>query len=267
MTVIASSPGRDTALRVILITGAGRGIGEALALEYAEVGVCLVLLGRNADNLQRIAQACQAKGAEVKVLQADVTKPDELRQKLFQLDDGAPVDLLVANAGVTSGLEAGKCTEAWDGVKAVAQTNFLGVLATVSPICERMVARQKGQVAIMGSLSAYRGLPSCPAYSAAKAGAEAYGFALRAELAAQNVQVNIISPGYVESPMSDKLTGPKPFLISAAHAARIIKKGLAKNKARISFPFPLNLGARALALLPDRFARLVLPYFKFTVMR
>jgi short-subunit dehydrogenase len=254
-----------TDLQVVLITGASSGIGEALAVEYAEPSVHLVLLGRNLDNLQRVAHHCQAKGAQVKILQADVSEVDDLRKKMFQLDDELPVELLIANAGVTSGLGAEQWVEPWDGVKSVAEINFLGVLAAVSPITERMVARQHGQIAIMGSLSAYRGLPSCPAYSASKAGVEAYGLALRAGLAAQNVKVNVISPGYVTSAMSRQLTGPKPFLISAESAARTIKKGLANNRARISFPFPLNLGARLLALLPDRLARLILPYFAFTV--
>lgn len=265
--ILTASPGHTTAQRVILITGAGRGIGEALALEYAEAGVCLVLVGRSADDLQRVAQTCRTKGAEVKVMQADVTRTDELRQKLFKLDDEMPVDLLIANAGVTSGLETGQLVEAWDGVKTVAQTNFLGVMATVSPICDRMVARRQGQIAVMGSLSAYRGLPSCPAYSGAKAGVETYAMALRDGLAPSNVWVNVVSPGYVKTDMSDKLDGPKPFLLSSKQAASIIRRGLARNRARISFPFPLNFGARVLSLLPDRLARVILSFCSFTVQR
>lgn len=263
----AKYSGHDTVRQVTLITGAGRGIGEALALEYAKPGVYLVLLGRNEDCLQQVAQRCREKGAETKVLQADVSNVEALRQTLFRLDDEMPVDLLIANAGVTSGLEAGQSVEAWDGIKSVAEINFLGVLATVSPISERMVARQQGQIAIMGSLAGYRGLPSCPAYSGAKAGVEAYAMALRAGLRAQNVHVSVISPGYVETAMSEKLSGVKPGMVTAKRAAQIIRRGLVQNRTRISFPFPMNFGARILAFLPDRLARMVLPYFQFTVRR
>lgn len=113
-----------------------------------------------------------------------------------------------------------------------------------------------GAGAVMGSMAGYRGLPSCPSYSGAKAGIEAYGMALRAGLSAQNVHVSVVSPGYVATEMSDKLSGVKPFMITSERAAEIVRRGVVRNKARISFPFPLNLGAR-----------MVLPYFKFSVQR
>ena len=253
--------------RVILITGAGSGIGAALALEYAAVDGLIILLGRNQEKLDIVAEACRARGAETRTIAADVSDIEQLRSLLFALDDEAPIDLLIANAGVTSGVPQGQLLEPWDGIREIAGTNFTGVLATVAPICERMVGRGHGQIAVTGSISAYRGLPSSPAYCAAKAGIEAYAMALRSGLADKGVQVNVISPGYVETGISDRLTGPKPFQMTAASAARIIRAGLQKNRARISFPLPTALGMRLLSLMPERLARLFMPCFAFTVDR
>lgn len=250
---------------VVLITGGGAGIGRALALEYAGPNTVLILLGRRKEKLFEVAKLCEAKGSRVITAQADVRDVDALRAQLITLDTETPIDLLIANAGVTSGLKEGEITESWLGIQAVAETNFYGALATISAISERMVVRKKGQICIIGSLSAYRGMPYSPSYCAAKAGIETYGFALRAGLAESGVRVNVVSPGYIATSMSAKLKGTKPFVLSPEKAAMLIRRGLRKNKARTSFPFPLNLGARLLALMPDYMARTVMPWFAFSV--
>ena len=93
-------------------------------------------------------------------------------------------------------------------------------------------------------------MPVTPAYCASKAAVKSYGEALRGWLAPEGIKDNIICPGFVNSDMSNSFSAPKPFMISADKAALIIKNGLRKNKAIISFPFPLNLGMWLLALLP-----------------
>jgi short-subunit dehydrogenase len=88
-------------------------------------------------------------------------------------------------------------------------------------------------------LAAFRGLPSSPSYSASKAAIKIYGEGLRGLLAKSGIKVNVICPGYVRTPMTDVNQFPMPFIISASKAAKIIRKGLAKNCSRIAFPFPL----------------------------
>ena len=102
----------------------------------------------------------------------------------------------------------------------------------------------------MSSLAAYYGLPLTPSYSASKAALKAYGEAMRGLLAADGLGVTVVMPGFVETPMERRFPGPKPFLWSAPRAARVIRRRLRANPARISFPFPLDFGAWITAVLP-----------------
>jgi NAD(P)-dependent dehydrogenase (short-subunit alcohol dehydrogenase family) len=135
-------------------------------------------------------------------------------------------------------------------VEALLDINLKAGMAMVHAALPAMRQRGRGQIALVSSLAGYFGLPVTPSYCASKAALKAYGEALRGWLAPEGIRVNVIMPGYVESPMCDAMPGPKPFLWQPAKAARFIQRGLARDKARISFPFPLNLGTWFLAVLP-----------------
>jgi short-subunit dehydrogenase len=127
-----------------------------------------------------------------------------------------------------------------------------GVLASLNPLISRMQQRKRGQIVIVSSLAAYYGMALTPAYCASKAAVKAYGESLLAWLKPDGIKVNIVYPGFVKSPMSDRFPASRPFLVSAEKAADIIAKGIAKNKPSISFPFPLNFGMWFLGALPTR---------------
>jgi NAD(P)-dependent dehydrogenase (short-subunit alcohol dehydrogenase family) len=110
--------------------------------------------------------------------------------------------------------------------------------------------RGSGQIVFISSLSAYFGRALTPAYCASKAALKAYGEAWRTWLAPEGIGVTVVLPGFIESPMSRRFPGSRPFLMSADKAASELKRRLESNPARISFPFPLNLGAWMLAVLP-----------------
>ncbi|MEK9723509.1 MAG: SDR family NAD(P)-dependent oxidoreductase [Rhodospirillaceae bacterium] len=99
-------------------------------------------------------------------------------------------------------------------------------------------------------MAAFRGLPSAPAYAASKAAAMAYGDGLRGMLRGTGVAVSVICPGFVVSRITDTNDFPMPFLISADRAARIIRRGLERRKARIAFPWRMHVLMRLIALLP-----------------
>ncbi|MCR9254801.1 MAG: SDR family NAD(P)-dependent oxidoreductase [Alphaproteobacteria bacterium] len=249
--MLSPSPSPSSFPAHILITGASSGIGEALVLEYAGPGVRLTLLGRNEDRLEAVAAAAAAQGATVDRHLADVTDPDRMAAVMQEADARQPVDLVFANAGISAGTGGGDGgAEPAGQVRQVMRVNVDGVLNTVLPAVELMVPRQRGQIAIISSLAGFRGIPGAPAYCASKAAVMVYGEALRGQLHASGIAVNVINPGYVRSPMTDRNDFPMPFLMDADKAARIIRRGLDRNKPRIAFPWPMVAAVRLLQALP-----------------
>lgn len=239
--------GDVTSTSRILLTGATSAIGTALARAYAAPGVVLYLHGRKAAVLDTVAQECCAQGAEVQTHVLDLRDGEALENWLRGL--GA-LDLVIVNAGMNAHAGEDGALEPWAEVEALLEVNLKAALRVVHAVLPAMRARGKGQIALMSSLAGYFGLPVTPTYGATKAGLKAYGEALRGLLAPQGIRVNVVMPGYVRSPMCDAMPGPKPFLWSPERAARAIQRGLARDKARITFPFPLNWGCWWLAVLP-----------------
>jgi len=222
--------------RHVLITGASSGIGAALAEEYASPGRRLTLSGRHPGRLAEIAARCRAKGATVGELVLDITDSAAAAEHLCAVDDELPFDLIVANAGISGGTYGGN--ETAEQVRAIFATNVDGVLNTVLPLLPRLEQRRRGQVALMASLAGHRGFPGAPAYCGSKAAIKVWGEGLRGQMAASNVEVSVILPGYIKTPMTDANDFPMPFLMPAERAARLIRRRLAGNAARIAFPWP-----------------------------
>lgn len=236
----------------ILITGASSGIGRALALEYAAPGTQLALLGRDMARLSAVADACVRKGATICIATIDVRDRAGLAAWIARIDDAAPLDLVIPNAGITTGLGPGRVTEDPDAVRAILAINFTGVLNTVDPVIPRMLARGRGQIAFIGSIAALRPLPYSPGYCATKAAIHAYAGALRAGLEPHGLRINLVVPGFVATPLNRGIVAWKPLQMSDARAARIIRRGLDRGRAVIAFPILLALGTRMLHFLPAR---------------
>ncbi len=232
----------------IVITGASSGIGEALARLYARPSIRLGLIARRRDMLEQLAESCRQQGALVWTAAADVRNADELARLLVSQDTVQPIDLLIANAGISGGTFGAGESDAQ--ARAIFSTNIDGVVNTVHPLLPRMAARRNGQIAIMASLAGFRGWPAAPAYSASKAAVRVYGEGLRGEYMRRGVRINVICPGYIDTPMTQANHFPMPFLISAEKGARIIANSLARNHARIAFPWPTAFAVWLLALLP-----------------
>lgn len=236
--------------RHVCITGASGALGGALALEYAAPGVRLTLHGRKADALEQLAAQCRARGALVSLKVLDLRQRDAVRQWMEDLCAHDAPDLLIANAGLNTSIGPDACGEPFEETTALVEVNLLSVIALVYGALPAFRKRSSGQIAIISSLAAYYGLPVTPTYCATKAALKQYGMSLRGWLQTEGIHVNVVLPGYVSSPMCEAMPGPKPFLWQPERAARVIRRGLKRDRARISFPFPLNLGIWGLSVLP-----------------
>lgn len=239
--------------RHILITGASQGIGRALARLYARPGTHLSLFARSAERLEEVAADCRGLGATVCPNILDVTDAAGMALAIGEALERAPIDILIANAGIGGAQAmAGPSGEVPSATRELVNVNFMGVVNTVTPALAAMTARGRGQIVIVSSLAGHIPMPSSPAYSASKAGARTYGIALDRLVRGSGVRVCVVSPGFVETTMSESLSMELPHLVPVEKAARIIAEGVAKGRREIIFPWQMALIARVLALLPDR---------------
>lgn len=234
----------------ILITGASNGIGAALAREYAAPGVALCLTGRDQLRLSDVANACRAAGAMVRTAALDVTDDSAMAAQLADWDDSIPFDLVIANAGIGPIGETPPGGGWREPLRAITATNVGGTINTIEPLLPRMLARASGQIALMSSLAGFIGLPPAPGYGASKAWMRIYGEAMRGAVAAQGIGVSVVCPGFVATPMIAQTRFLMPFLMSAERAARLIAKGLAANRGRIAFPWPMVATTWFVSALP-----------------
>jgi len=242
----------------ILITGASSGIGAALAEAYAAPNIHLALCGRDAGRLAAVAQRCRANGATVAEACIDVSDAAAVADWIATAEAAAPLDVVIANAGIQGGLWRGGAGETQAELDRVMQVNFTGVCNTVYPILPAMRRRRRGQIALIASLAAMRGLPFSPGYCASKAAVRIYGEALRSWLAADGIRISIVLPGFVRTRLSDTVCGAKPLMLSPERAARIIRRGLAQGRRQIAFPFGLYVGMQLLRAIPPVLADPVL---------
>ncbi len=220
----------------ILITGASSGIGAELARQYSTPSTQLFLLGRNENRLKNIKSICEKKGATVKIAIIDVTDKKAMFKQISNWDEQNPIDLVIANAGISQ-----KGSENFTDIEKVLNTNINGVINTIYPLIEKMKNRKKGNIAIMSSMAGFRGIPYAASYSASKNAVRALGDALRPELKEYGINVSVICPGFIKTPLTDRNPFPMPFLMKVEKSARIIMRGLKNKKARIAFPWQMRL--------------------------
>jgi short-subunit dehydrogenase len=128
-----------------------------------------------------------------------------------------------------------------------------------------MMARGRGQIAIISSVAGFTPLPDAPSYSASKSAVINYGLSLRALLGPRGIRVSVICPGYIDTPMMRRASGAKPFKMTSEKATELICHGLDRDRALIVFPFLFGLMTRIGGLLPDRIRRWTMVPFRFTV--
>lgn len=245
----------------LVLTGASSGLGWALALHYAAPGRRLSLTARDPARLGEVAAACRALGADVATAELDVTDADAMADWLTARDSIAPVDLLIANAGL-GGAAALAPRGGEDGAQARAllAVNTLGLINTVTPLLPQMRARRRGHLVLIGSLQGGIGLPQAPVYSASKAAVGIYADGLRRLLRADGLRVTTVLPGFIDTPMSQSLQMARPFLWSADRAARRIAQDVARGARYSIFPRPLQIAIALGRVMPTALVDAVLSH-------
>lgn len=229
----------------IIITGASSGIGKALALFYLDKGASVSVCGRDEAKLREIYNG----HPKATPLVFDVTDHETTVSRLSEhLRSIGSVDLAILNAGDHRPTDAADFSAG--DYEHLMRVNYFGALNCLEPIIKSMSPQRSGTIALMGSLAGYTGLSHAGAYSASKAAVMRLAETLRVELECVGIDVRLISPGFVKTPLTDKNEFPMPFLMSQEKAVQRIYRGLEKNGFEIAFPFRLALMLRILSLLP-----------------
>jgi len=239
---------QDWSNRRVWITGASSGIGRALALELARAGARLVVSGRNRARLEEVSEACPGEVVVLPFDAADQEANHAAAQQIASMWGG--VDTVVLNAGTCEYIDL----PAFDArvVKRVMDVNFMGVVYGIEASLPLLRKGNQPHLVGMSSTVAYTGLPRAEAYGASKAAIRHLLQALRVDVRKEDIDVSIICPGFVQTPLTDRNDFPMPMRITAEESARRIRKGLERRAHEIRYPTLFAGMLRLLAVLPSR---------------
>lgn len=231
------------------VTGASSGIGYHTARILAAQGWTVAVTARSADKLQVLAEECADGPGEIIVAAADVTdqaRISALAQELSQRDGG--IALVILNAGVYLPLRAAELSlEDFDKSFAI---NLNGVTNCLVPALQHMKEKGRGQIVLTSSVAGYGGLPTSAAYGATKAGLINMAESLKFDLDLMNIHIQVVNPGFVDTPATQSNPFPMPFLMQVEDAAERLVQGLASKSFEITFPKRFTYGLKAINLLP-----------------
>jgi len=235
----------------ILITGASSGIGRALAYELAARGYSLALAARRLEELAAIQKEIESTHPSVNVAagRLDVTEYNRIPPVLQQLSDAlGGLDIVFANAGIGLGEKIG--SNQFDKARRTIETNLIGAMATVDAAVHYFLQREGGHIVATCSVAAFRGMPRNASYSASKAGLAIYLQSLRAEVYRKNINVTVLYPGYIDTPLN-RMLPRRPFLISVEKGAALIANMIERKVSSSTVPvMPWSILARLLKILP-----------------
>ncbi|MDR1498511.1 MAG: 3-oxoacyl-[acyl-carrier-protein] reductase [Puniceicoccales bacterium] len=191
--------------RVALVTGAGRGIGKAIAGLLAADGHTVICVSKNPDSCTAAANAINATGASARAYPVDVSSPEAVAQACAAiLSDFESVDILVNNAGITKdGLLLRMSDSDW---QSVLSTNLSSAFYWTRGLARPMTRKRWGRIINIGSVVGRIGNPGQANYAAAKAGLHGLTMSLAREFASRNITANTVAPGFITTDMTEKLT-------------------------------------------------------------
>jgi NAD(P)-dependent dehydrogenase (short-subunit alcohol dehydrogenase family) len=240
-----------TERRVALITGAGGGLGKALALELGRAGYAIAGVDLQAQGLAELERELKASGTLAATEPADVTDADGLRKAVSALEGRlGGTELLIANAGI--GRENPAVGFSAADFEAQVRVNLIGVATSVAAVLPGMLERGRGHLVAISSLASYRGMPLMAGYCASKSGVNALLDALRVELRPHGIFTSTICPGWIRTPLTSGLKNPPPRMLEVDDAARRIVRAIRRRKPFYAFPASMAWQVRLVRWLPTR---------------
>ncbi|MGI8556478.1 MAG: SDR family NAD(P)-dependent oxidoreductase [Pyrinomonadaceae bacterium] len=231
--------------KVVLLTGASSGIGEALALELAKRGAILGLLARRESLLRDLVAKCERKGTAARAFSCDITDEICVADAAQSLrNEFGKIDILIANAGIGGNSKSARDLKPAD-FRRVIDTNLVGAVNSVSAVLPQMLERENGQIVAISSLAGFRGLPKSADYCASKAGMTAYFESVRLDVRRKGVSVTIIQPGFIKTPLTAGRAAKMPFLMELEDSIPYFLRAIEKKKKFAAFPWQLATLVRA----------------------
>ena len=244
--------------KVVMITGASSGIGRGLAVALGTKGAKLGLVARRVEALGELVAEIESLGGKALALPADVQSENSMRAAADKLRaEFGPIDVLIANAGIGPTRDAARFNA--EEVANVMNVNVIGASNSVAGVLPEMIARGQGHLVAISSLAAYRGVPKSAAYGASKAAVSSFFESLRLDLEPRGVDVTIIHPGFIKTPLTAGRGAKMPFLMELDDAVNKMVRAIEKRRKRYSFPWQLATIVRAGMIMPiwmyDRISR------------
>jgi NAD(P)-dependent dehydrogenase (short-subunit alcohol dehydrogenase family) len=231
------------------ISGASSGIGRALALKLASEGYKVAVTARDHEKLAELQSEANGLPGSIIVLDGDVTNPEDMEHVLASIEyEHGALALAVFNAGVYLPVHAEELRR--DDFEQSFAVNLQGVVNCLVPAVRHMKHKGQGQIAIVSSVTGYGGLPTGAAYGATKAALINMAESLKFDLDKMGIRIQLINPGFVDTPATRKNEFPMPSLIPVDEAAAEIYAGLKSKNFEITFPRRFTYTLKALNLLP-----------------
>jgi NAD(P)-dependent dehydrogenase (short-subunit alcohol dehydrogenase family) len=233
----------------VWITGASSGIGRAVGLELARRGFVVAVTARRSDALVALVAEAAGLGGKMAAFPGDVTDADAMAAVVADIEGSlGPIVLAFLNAGAA--FADPPDVFGGEGFRRTFELNVAGSANCLGPLLRSMRARRRGQIAINASLAGYRGLPQGIAYGASKAALIYIAESLQLAETANGIRVQVVNPGFVRTPLTDRNTHAMPFIVPLEQAARRICDGFARGGFEITFPRRLAWPMRAMRILP-----------------
>tara|TARA_B100001123_G_C15171715_1_gene971690 strand:- start:352 stop:1131 length:780 start_codon:yes stop_codon:yes gene_type:complete len=235
--------------KCIWITGASTGIGKTLALKLAEEGFKVAASARSLKNLKQLKNEAKSFKGSISVYSLDINLRKNVTSTFNKIEnDLGDIGTVILNAAINEPANSQNFSS--QKIENIMKTNYVGTANCLEPVIKKFTKRKNGKIAIVASLAGYIGFPYSSAYCPTKSALISLCESLRSDLQQYNVTLQVINPGFVRTPMTDKNNFYMPFLISTEKSARYIYNGLQTNRFEIFYPKIFGYILKVLRVLP-----------------